>query len=112
MLPGYQTYATAFQIAQQATGGKVKAADPGEEPQDDSVLVDESAAVKGLMKWVKLHPTNIGQKVRIIVEHFRSNVAGLLDGHGSGTPLDALSAEKSWRCSARMSPLSSGCTTS
>ncbi|WP_431197226.1 type I restriction enzyme subunit R domain-containing protein, partial [Streptococcus pneumoniae] len=32
------------------------------------------------MRWVKLHPTNIAQKVKIIVEHFRANVAGLLDG--------------------------------
>ncbi|MGI8433828.1 MAG: type I restriction endonuclease subunit R [Nocardioidaceae bacterium] len=86
VLPGYQTYATAFQIAVTATNGKVTAAGDGQEPQDDAVLfdgtlVDESAAVKGLMKWVKLHPTNISQKVRIIVEHFRSNVEGLLDGH-------------------------------
>src|SRR5699024_10211851 len=28
-----------------------------------------------------LHPTNIGQKVEIIVEHFRANVTHLLDGH-------------------------------
>ncbi len=81
VLPGYQTYATAFQIAQAATGGKVRAAGAGEDPQDDMALVDESTAVKGLMRWVKLHPTNIGQKVQIIVEHFRSNVEGMLGGH-------------------------------
>ncbi len=33
------------------------------------------------MRWVKLHPTNIAQKVQIIVEHFRENVEHLLDGH-------------------------------
>jgi len=81
VLPGYQTYSTAFQIAQSATGGRVRAAGGGEEPQDDAELVNESTAVKGLMRWVKLHPTNISQKVQIIVEHFRANVAGLLDGH-------------------------------
>lgn len=86
VLPGYQTYKTAFQIAVSATNGKVSAAGDGQEPQDDAdlfdgAMVDESAAVKGLMKWVKLHPTNISQKVRIIVEHFRSNVEGLLEGH-------------------------------
>lgn len=32
------------------------------------------------MNWVKLHPTNISQKVQIIVEHFRQNVAWRLDG--------------------------------
>ena len=28
------------------------------------------------MGWVRLHPYNIAQKVQIIVEHFRENVAG------------------------------------
>jgi type I restriction enzyme R subunit len=44
------------------------------------VLVDQGAAAKGLMRWVKLHPTNIAQKVQIIVEHFRVNVEDLLEG--------------------------------
>ena len=65
------TYDTAFQIAQRSKSP----------PQPRSKLVDESAATKGLMRWVSLHPTNIGQKVQIIVEHFRANVAHLLDGH-------------------------------
>jgi type I restriction enzyme R subunit len=33
------------------------------------------------MRFANLHPTNIGQKVEIIVEHFRANVAHLLEGH-------------------------------
>ena len=33
------------------------------------------------MRWVSLHPTNIAQKVQIIVEHYRTNVRHLLDGH-------------------------------
>jgi type I restriction enzyme R subunit len=32
------------------------------------------------MNWVKLHPTNISQKVQIIIEHFRENVGWRLDG--------------------------------
>ncbi|MFC7646748.1 hypothetical protein ACFQX6_43985 [Streptosporangium lutulentum] len=32
------------------------------------------------MRWVQLHPTNISQKVQIIVEHFHVNVAHLLEG--------------------------------
>ncbi|MCV7401286.1 type I restriction endonuclease subunit R [Mycobacterium fragae] len=43
-------------------------------------LVDKSAAIKSIMNWVKLHPTNISQKVQIIIEHFRENVAWRLDG--------------------------------
>lgn len=81
VLPGYHDFDTAFQIAQNASAGKLKPAGPGEEPQADDKLVDQSAATKGLMRWVKLHPTNIGQKVQIIVEHFRANVEDLLDGH-------------------------------
>ena len=43
-------------------------------------LVDKSAAIKSVMNWVKLHPTNISQKVQIIIEHFRENVGWRLDG--------------------------------
>ncbi len=67
VLKGYQTYETALQIAGNADAG-------------DDGKVEESAARKGLMRWVKLHPTNISQKVQIIVEHFHTNVAHLLDG--------------------------------
>ncbi|MDQ2955453.1 MAG: DEAD/DEAH box helicase family protein [Actinomycetota bacterium] len=68
VLRNYTPYDTAFQIAQQTVDG-------------DETLVDEAAATLGLMRWVKLHPTNIAQKVQIIVEHFRSNVESLLDGN-------------------------------
>ena len=37
--------------------------------------------MKQLARWVRLHPYNISQKVAIIVEHFKVNVAPLLDGH-------------------------------
>ncbi|WP_448856428.1 type I restriction endonuclease subunit R [Corynebacterium camporealensis] len=70
VLRNYTTYKTAFQLAQ-----KTGKADGAEE------LVEEGTAKKGLMRWVSLHPTNIAQKVQIIVEHFRENVAHLLDGH-------------------------------
>ncbi|WIX83321.1 DEAD/DEAH box helicase family protein [Amycolatopsis carbonis] len=68
VLRGYQSYDTALQIAGQAESG------------DGDVVVEEAAARKGLMRWVKLHPTNISQKVQIIVEHFHANVAHLLEG--------------------------------
>ena len=67
VLKGYQTYETALKIAGNAGSG-------------DGDEVDEAAARKGLMRWVKLHPTNISQKVQIIVEHFHANVAHLLEG--------------------------------
>ena len=46
----------------------------------DEKEVERSAALKGIMGWVRLHPYNIAQKVQIVVEHFRENVAPLLDG--------------------------------
>ncbi|MFC0623641.1 type I restriction endonuclease subunit R [Kribbella deserti] len=66
VLRGYQSYDTALKIDGNAEsrGGEV----------------EEVAARKGLMRWVKLHPTNISQKVQIIVEHFHINVAHLLEG--------------------------------
>lgn len=70
VLRNYTTYKTAFQLAQKADGKTA--------PTDE---VDEATATKGLMRWVSLHPTNIAQKVQIIVEHYRTNVAHLLDGH-------------------------------
>ncbi len=65
VLRGYRTYETAFRIEQNA---------------EDEELVDEASATRRVMRWVKLHPTNIEQKVAIIVEHFREKVASLLDG--------------------------------
>ena len=45
-------------------------------------MVERSAAMKGIMGWVRLHPYNISQKVQVVVEHFRQYVAPLLDGKG------------------------------
>lgn len=67
VLKGYQSYDTALKIA-----GKAESAGAGQ--------VEERTARKGLMRWVQLHPTNISQKVQIIVEHFHANVAHLLEG--------------------------------
>ncbi len=47
----------------------------------DETEVERSAAMKGLMRWVRLHPYNISQKVQVVVEHFRENVQPLLMGH-------------------------------
>ena len=42
--------------------------------------VDSKRAKRKLSQWVRLHPHNIGQKVQVIIEHFRQNVAPLLAG--------------------------------
>lgn len=65
VLTGYHSFKLAFQVGQNAAGGEV----------------DQARATKEVMRWVKLNPQTITQKAAIIVEHFRENVANLLDGH-------------------------------
>ncbi|WP_419195165.1 type I restriction endonuclease [Novipirellula herctigrandis] len=67
VLQNYTTYKLAFKLA---TGGK-------ELPKKQ---VEHSEAMKGIMRWVRLHPFNISQKVQIVVEHFREMVVPLLGG--------------------------------
>ena len=86
VLKNYTPYKTAFRLThngkvyeteETASGGTV-AVTTGAGAAD---LVDKSKAVKSVMNWVQLHPTNIAQKVQIIVEHFRENVVWRLNGH-------------------------------
>ncbi len=75
VLRGYQTYKTAFEIEQRGHDGVVTTI-----TSDDERLVDPKVATRAIMRFKNLHPSNIGQKVEVIVEHFRVNVAHLLDG--------------------------------
>lgn len=67
VLQNYTPYSLAFKLASD-----------GEEMDDKEV--ERSEAVKTLMRWVRLHPYNISQKVQIVVEHYRSLVQPLLEG--------------------------------
>lgn len=67
VLRNYTSYRLAFKLAH-----------AGAELDDQEV--ERSAAMKGIMGWVRLHPYNIAQKVQIVVEHFRQFVAPLLGG--------------------------------
>lgn len=42
--------------------------------------VETGRAVKDIVRFARLHPTAIAQKVQVVVEHFRRNVAHLLGG--------------------------------
>jgi len=68
VLKNYTPYKLAFRLA---NNGK----------EWDEKEVERNEAVKGLMRWVRLHPYNISQKVAVVVEHFRDNVQPLLRGH-------------------------------
>jgi type I restriction enzyme R subunit len=67
VLKNYTPYKLAFRLAH---NGK----------EIDEKEVERDAALKSIMRWVRLHPYNISQKVEIVVEHFRENVAPLLAG--------------------------------
>ena len=67
VLKNYTPYKLAFRLAHD-----------GKEMDDREV--ERSEAVKGIMRWVRLHPYNIAQKVQIVVEHYRESVAPLLEG--------------------------------
>jgi type I restriction enzyme R subunit len=67
VLRNYTPYKLAFRLANEGR-------------EIDETEVERDAALKGIMRWVRLHSYNISQKVQIVVEHYRANVAPLLDG--------------------------------
>lgn len=67
VLQNYTPYKLAWKLAHN-----------GQEYTDQTV--DETEGLKQIGRWVRLHPYNIAQKVQIIVEHFRHNVAPRLEG--------------------------------
>jgi type I restriction enzyme R subunit len=67
VLLNYTAYKVAYKIAH---GGK----------EYDDKEVDKAEGAKQIARWVRLHPHNIAQKVAIVVEHFRANVAWRLNG--------------------------------
>ena len=67
VLRNYTPYDLAFRLAHD---GK----------EIDHRQVERSAAMKGIMQWVRLHDYNIAAKVQIVVEHYRQNVQPLLEG--------------------------------
>ena len=50
------------------------------EDEDDEFDVETGRAVKDIVRFARLHPTAIAQKVQVVVEHFRRNVAHMLSG--------------------------------
>ncbi|AZG71750.1 type I restriction endonuclease subunit R [Shewanella livingstonensis] len=66
VLKNYTNYKVMYQLAQ-----KIEAADKE---------VDSKKATVKLNQWVRLHDHNISQKVKVIIEHFKDNVMGLLGG--------------------------------
>lgn len=67
VLKNYTSYKLAFKLAHNGQ-------------EYDEAQVERSAAMKGIMQWVRLHAYNISQKVQVVVEHYRENVQPLLAG--------------------------------
>ncbi len=67
VLKNYTPYKLAFKLANEGR-------------EWDEKEVERNTAMKGIMRWVRLHPYNIIQKVQVVVEHFRENVQPLLEG--------------------------------
>lgn len=51
-----------------------------ESGEDEEIQVNTGEAVSAIVRFAVLHPTAIAQKVRVVVEHFRRNVMGMLGG--------------------------------
>lgn len=51
-----------------------------ENPQEET-LVDTGHAVTAIVRFARLHPTAIAQKVSVVIEHFYRNVKPLLSGN-------------------------------
>ncbi len=66
VLRNYITYDTACKLARKNEGADEE--------------VDSKKARKEIGIWIKLHPHNIGQRVQVIVEHFRKHVQHTLGG--------------------------------
>jgi len=64
VLKGYVTYDMAFKLEQAG----------------EDIEVKSGKARTKIFKFVSLHPTAIGQKIAVIVEHFRKHVMHLLNG--------------------------------
>lgn len=67
VLKNYTTYKMAYKLAHN-----------GEEYDESEV--ERTQGMRKIMGWVKLHPHNIARKVEVVVEHFREQVAPLLNG--------------------------------
>lgn len=65
VLRGYTTYKRFYQLEH---------SNPNKDEE-----VESKKAKTNIAKWLNIHPYNIAQKVEIIIEHFRTSVATLLD---------------------------------
>jgi len=71
------------------------------ENTEDELLVETGPAVTNIVRFARLHPTSIAQKVRVVVEHFRRNVMPAL-GAAAKAMVVTSSREEAHRWSQKM----------
>lgn len=83
VLKGYVTYDTAFKLEQAGADIEVKS----------------GKARKKIFQYANLHPTSIGQKIAIVVEHYRKHVMYLLNGQAKAMVVtDSRKAAVRYKC--------------
>lgn len=70
VLTNYSTYDMFLRVKNTLDGAET----------EGEIQVDTGKAVSGIVRYARLHPTAIAQKVRVVVEHFRRNVKDMLGG--------------------------------
>lgn len=70
VLTNYSTYDMFLRVRSTLEG----------EISESEIQVNTGEAVSSIVRYARLHPTAIAQKVRVVVEHFRRNVQPLLGG--------------------------------
>ncbi|MGC4855085.1 type I restriction endonuclease subunit R [Micromonospora sp. DT4] len=70
VLSNYSTYDMFLRVKSILEGGEL----------ESEVQVNTGEAVSSIVRYARLHPTAIAQKVRVVVEHFRRNVMHMLGG--------------------------------
>jgi type I restriction enzyme R subunit len=70
VLTNYSTYDMFIRVKSTLEGGK----------SESEIQVNTGEAVSNIVRYARLHPTAIAQRVRVVVEHYRRNVQPLLGG--------------------------------
>ncbi|NSX36459.1 type I restriction endonuclease subunit R [Pseudarthrobacter oxydans] len=70
VLTNYSTYDMFLRVKNTLDG----------QPSEGEIRVNTGEAVSSIVRFARLHPTAIAQKVRVVVEHFQRNVIHMLGG--------------------------------
>lgn len=88
VLKSYVTYKTYYKLIKKAK---------------DDPNVERKQAAKGLARFMRLHPHNIGQKTEVMVEHFQHFTRHKIGGHAkamvvTGSRLEAVRYKQAFDC--------------